>query len=353
MKVLVTGGAGFLGQALCKALQAEGHDVTSFQRSHSPALEAMGVRQVRGDLADAAAVLAAFEGQDAIFHNAAKAGAWGSEESYFSANVTGTRNVLAAMRAHGIGRLVYTSTPSVTHSGRTPVEGGNERDTIEGGPGDDSLLGGNGNRLDDRVTGRVEVKLTGSRLATGMAILALLLLAAIVGGWYLLADTGREALGPVAGWDPAALALGAVFVVLWGVLLLAMVLRMVRNAPWFVLTERGFFYAPGDIAPGFVRWEHVTELRETEIVATGRSGRAKATSVLAVGLRDPDRYFERYNPVLRALVRLGAKLHARQSGGAADILIDPTHFGERYPEIRARMQALHAQVTARNDGVAA
>jgi nucleoside-diphosphate-sugar epimerase len=132
MKVLVTGGAGFLGQALCKALQAEGHEVTSFQRTHSPALDAMGVRQVLGDLADGAAVLDAFTGQDAVFHNAAKAGAWGSEESYFSANVTGTRNVLAAMRVHGIGKLVYTSTPSVTHSGRTPVEGGNEANTPYG-----------------------------------------------------------------------------------------------------------------------------------------------------------------------------------------------------------------------------
>lgn len=128
----MTGGAGFLGQALCRALLAQGHEVTSFQRSHSPALEAMGVRQVRGDLADAAAVHAAFAGQDAVFHNAAKAGAWGSHASYFEANVVGTRNVLAAMRAHAIGRLVYTSTPSVTHSGRTPVEGGNEADTPYG-----------------------------------------------------------------------------------------------------------------------------------------------------------------------------------------------------------------------------
>ncbi len=129
MKVLVTGGAGFLGQALCRALVAQGHEVSSFQRSFSPALEAMGVRQVRGDLADAAAVHAAFAGQEAIFHNAAKAGAWGSHASYFNANVVGTRSVLAAVRAHGIGRLVYTSTPSVTHSGRTPVQGGNEANT--------------------------------------------------------------------------------------------------------------------------------------------------------------------------------------------------------------------------------
>ncbi|WP_460454688.1 2-alkyl-3-oxoalkanoate reductase [Arenimonas aestuarii] len=132
MKIMVTGGAGFLGQALCRALKAEGHDVSSFQRSHSQALEAMGVRQVRGDLADAKAVHAALAGHDAVFHNAAKAGAWGSHESYFAANVTGTRNVLAAMRAHGIARLVYTSTPSVTHSGRSPVEGGNEQDTPYG-----------------------------------------------------------------------------------------------------------------------------------------------------------------------------------------------------------------------------
>ena len=129
MKVLVTGGAGFLGRALCAALQRAGHEVASFQRSHSPELEAMGVRQLRGDLADAGAVHAAFAGREAIFHNAAKAGAGGSYASYFDANVRGTRHVLDAMRAHGIPTLVYTSTPSVTHSGRTPVEGTDEATT--------------------------------------------------------------------------------------------------------------------------------------------------------------------------------------------------------------------------------
>lgn len=123
MKILVTGGGGFLGQALCRGLRAQGHAVVSFQRRHSPELAAMGVGQVRGDLADASAVAHAVAGVDAVFHNAAKAGAWGSRASYFQANVVGTRNVIAACRAHGVGRLVYTSTPSVTHRATHPVEG--------------------------------------------------------------------------------------------------------------------------------------------------------------------------------------------------------------------------------------
>ena len=57
--------------------------------------------QRQGDLADRDAVIAAARGCDAIFHNAAKAGAWGSYDSYHRANVVGTDNVIAACRAHG------------------------------------------------------------------------------------------------------------------------------------------------------------------------------------------------------------------------------------------------------------
>jgi nucleoside-diphosphate-sugar epimerase len=123
MKVLVTGGGGFLGQALCRNLVERGFEVVSFNRGQYPALDAMGVRQVQGDLADRDAVVIAAEGTAAIFHNAAKAGAWGPYDDYFRANVLGTRNVLEACRAHGISRLVYTSTPSVTHRATHPVEG--------------------------------------------------------------------------------------------------------------------------------------------------------------------------------------------------------------------------------------
>ena len=132
MRILVTGGGGFLGQAICLLLARRDHEVVSFNRGTYPALDGLGVRQVRGDLADADAVRAAAQGVHAIFHNAAKAGAWGSYESYRLANVVGTDNVLAACRIHGIGRLVYTSTPSVTHRATHPVEGGNESNTPYG-----------------------------------------------------------------------------------------------------------------------------------------------------------------------------------------------------------------------------
>ena len=124
MKILVTGGGGFLGQALCRGLRARGHDVVSFNRGRYDALDAIGVAQVQGDLADRDAFVRASANIGAIFHNAAKAGAWGSYDSYHRANVIGTRNVIDACRAHGIARLVYTSTPSVTHRATHPVEGG-------------------------------------------------------------------------------------------------------------------------------------------------------------------------------------------------------------------------------------
>ena len=106
MKILVTGGGGFLGQALCRGLVERGHQVVSFNRGHYPVLRELGVGQVQGDLADANAVLHAAQGVEAIFHNAAKAGAWGSYRSYYEANVVGTQNVLDACRTHGIGKLV-------------------------------------------------------------------------------------------------------------------------------------------------------------------------------------------------------------------------------------------------------
>lgn len=132
MKVLVTGGSGFLGQALCRALLAQGHTVSSLQRGFSPALAQLGVTQVLGALDDAEAVRRAVAGVDAVLHNAAKASGWGTWQDFQRTNVRGTQCVIDACRQLGIGKLVYTSTPSVVHAGRKPVAGGNERDTPYG-----------------------------------------------------------------------------------------------------------------------------------------------------------------------------------------------------------------------------
>lgn len=114
MKCLVTGGGGFLGGAIVRRLLERGDEVRSFSRHHYPRLDAS---QFTGDLADAAAVARAAEGVDIVFHVAAKAGIWGPYREFFAANVRGTRNVIAACRRQGVGKIVYTSSPSVVYTG--------------------------------------------------------------------------------------------------------------------------------------------------------------------------------------------------------------------------------------------
>lgn len=123
MKVLVTGGGGFLGQAVVRRLLGRGDDVRVLNRSHYPALADLGVACHRGDLADAEAVRAACRGCDAVIHAGARAGPGLHWPDFELANVTGTRNVLAACRAEGVGSLVYTSSPSVVHAGGDIVGG--------------------------------------------------------------------------------------------------------------------------------------------------------------------------------------------------------------------------------------
>ncbi len=118
MRALVTGGGGFLGGGIVRALVERGDEVITFARGDYPWLHALGVDTHRGDIADAAEVKRAATGCDVVFHVAAKAGVSGSFASYHAPNVVGTQNVIAACRAHGIGRLVHTSSPSVVFDGR-------------------------------------------------------------------------------------------------------------------------------------------------------------------------------------------------------------------------------------------
>ena len=115
--VLVTGGTGFLGRRLVERLLADGRRITVLARTPAPELEARGVRFIRASLDDADAVRGACAGIDTVFHTAAKVGVWGRYDDFFRTNVLGTRALLDGCRAHGVKRLIHTSTPSVVYNG--------------------------------------------------------------------------------------------------------------------------------------------------------------------------------------------------------------------------------------------
>ena len=119
MKLLVTGGAGYIGSIVAAQLVAAGHDVAvldSLYRGHAEAIPE-GARHLGVDLNDADATTAALaEGFDAVLHFAALALVAESvehPERYHRGNFVATLNLLDAMRAAGIKRLVFSSTCAV------------------------------------------------------------------------------------------------------------------------------------------------------------------------------------------------------------------------------------------------
>lgn len=117
MKVLVTGGGGYLGQAIVRQLLEKGFEVATYSRDRYDVLEKPGIVQHQGSLTGFEALKRAMQGCEAVFHAAAKTGTWGSHASFYEANVAGTEHVLKACLALGIPHLIFTSTASVVYDG--------------------------------------------------------------------------------------------------------------------------------------------------------------------------------------------------------------------------------------------
>jgi len=115
VKVLVTGGNGFLGRAVVAELVRRGHEVLSMGRRLAPGAD---VRTITADLRNSEAVERAVAGHEAVVHCAALTGLAGPRADFWRTNVEGTRHVLAACRLHQVPRLVHTSSPSVVFDGR-------------------------------------------------------------------------------------------------------------------------------------------------------------------------------------------------------------------------------------------
>jgi len=126
-RALVTGGAGFIGSALVRALEARGYEVRVYDDLSvgDPAnLEGTGAELVRGDVRDLEALVAAAQGCDAAFHLAAGAGVIQSIEEplvNFDLNARGTLVALEAARRADVERFVFSSSNAPLGEGAYPA----------------------------------------------------------------------------------------------------------------------------------------------------------------------------------------------------------------------------------------
>jgi len=118
VKVLVTGGTGFVGSHTVAALIGRGHEVRVLARDPDRVpvvLEPFGIEaeSTRGDVTDPTSVASALKGCDAVVHAAAEIGVGGTSGQTRDVNVVGTRTVLAEALAAAVDPIVYTSTITV------------------------------------------------------------------------------------------------------------------------------------------------------------------------------------------------------------------------------------------------
>jgi len=127
MRILVTGGSGFLGSHLMPELVQDGHEVLALARSASSdeKVRALGATPVRGDLENSERL--SLPAMDAVIHAAARFRFAGPREPYFRTNVAGTRALLEAADAAGAKTFVYVSAAGVIMDDRgSPIRDADE-----------------------------------------------------------------------------------------------------------------------------------------------------------------------------------------------------------------------------------
>lgn len=111
-RVLVTGGAGYLGEVVVRRLLERGDQVRVLDIAQSADLPA-DVELIRGDVRDAAVVRAALQGVEVVHHDVAQVPLAKNRHEFESVNVDGTRNVLDAALAAGVRKVIVVSSSAV------------------------------------------------------------------------------------------------------------------------------------------------------------------------------------------------------------------------------------------------
>ena len=120
MRAFVTGGSGFVGRNLIRALVRRGDAVVALARSEraeQAVREAGAEAVVRGDLDAAEPMTEGMQGCQVVFHAAAVVADWGARDEFHRINVQGTANVVEAARQAGVPRLVHIGTEAVLVGG--------------------------------------------------------------------------------------------------------------------------------------------------------------------------------------------------------------------------------------------
>ena len=121
---LVTGGCGFVGAAIARALKARGDEVIVLDLAPECPVEGVDYRRV--DITDQAAVTEACRGVDTVIHNASIVHTkQNKQDVIWAVNLGGTENMLEAARANEVPRFIYISSGSVVYEGKD-IENGDE-----------------------------------------------------------------------------------------------------------------------------------------------------------------------------------------------------------------------------------
>ena len=123
MKILITGGSGFLGRNLIERLKSEGHDISCLDRYLAPFLEEYGVRTIQGDIYEQVAVDEAVRGMDVVVHMACTTlPKTSNDDPYFDVltNVGGSIRLLDSAVKNNIKKFVFISSGGTVYG--TPTE---------------------------------------------------------------------------------------------------------------------------------------------------------------------------------------------------------------------------------------